>query len=91
VRRVPHGYTSIDRFVVRIDTVLKTYASTAIDLTIAAAFLCLILALALAAFDNVRTSGGWYLYGLVSMGGVREEAIHGSRCTTVDKMLQFLP
>lgn len=29
--------------------------------SIAVAFLCLRLALAFADFDNVRTSGGWYL------------------------------
>jgi hypothetical protein len=37
------------------------YASIAIDPTVGAAFLCLRRALALADFDIVRKSGGWYL------------------------------
>lgn len=62
-RRAPHGDTNVDRPVVCVDEyfVTRTYASTVIDSMIAAAFLCLLLALAFADFDNVRTSGGWYL------------------------------
>jgi len=29
--------------------------------------------------------------GIVSMGGARDEAIYGSRCATVEEMLEFLP